>query len=596
MDSTEPVPIPCSNSATYDSARIFYSAFTQIPSTLVTMTRMKTHILLLLASATLASAEKTVTPTIESVGMFKNGLTVVRATFPIDGSGKYIWKKVPQVVHGSFWVESDAKVTVRSTTRMVEETEEAEQPVGTLQKDLAGKNITVTLRDRSNILSEASTTEDHIVTGTVWDVPSITATKTWNTDYSSLKPNTGSYYWYRNQQLGNKLPSQPTTGNFLVILEENGNRRYISNSEITSISVNAPFRPATRNVEKPVLAFEVGEVPENGGTVSLTYLSKGLAWMPSYRIDLTDPEKLRIRHSAVIRNEMTDLENTELQLISGFPNIRFGSVDSPLWPGTSLSSFFQQVNQSGTPSDLSITSNRIDLQYASRGNGSAALPDVTESGNTTDDIHYESIGNRDMKAGDTLSLDVMESSADYERVVEWVVPDPRDERGRYRQGVTPDNEAWDAISFTNPFKAPMTTAATTIIEDGKFRGQSQTGWVSSGQETCVKITRALSIHTSSSETEEEGERKIVYIGGNDYRRTSVKGRLTVRNFRAEDAVVTIRCDFSGELLAADENPEKSLRLEGTTSVNPRRQLDWEITLPAGEEKELTYRYEVLVDH
>ncbi len=26
---------------------------------------------------------------------------------------------------------------------------------------------------------------------------------------------------------------------------------------------------------------------------------------------------------------MTDLENTELQLISGYPNIRFGSVDSP---------------------------------------------------------------------------------------------------------------------------------------------------------------------------------------------------------------------------------------------------------------------------
>ncbi|MDE0834783.1 MAG: hypothetical protein OSA84_00345 [Akkermansiaceae bacterium] len=110
------------------------------------------------------------------------------------------------------------------------------------------------------------------------------------------------------------------------------------------------------------------------------------------------------------------------------------------------------------------------------------------------------------------------------------------------------------------------------------------------------MDRALSIRTRSTETEEEGERKIVCIGGNDYQRTTVKGRLTVRNFRSEDTVVTIRCEFSGELLEADGDPEKSLRLEGATSVNPRRQLDWTITIPAGEEQELTYRYELLVDH
>jgi len=111
----------------------------------------------------------------------------------------------------------------------------------------------------------------------------------------------------------------------------------------------------------------------------------------------------------------------------------------------------------------------------------------------------------------------------------------------------------------------------------------------------VKITRALSIRTEAGETEEEGERQIVFIGGNDYQRTTVKGRLAVRNFRGKDAVLTIRCEFSGKLLEADGDPKTTLRVEGATSVNPLRQLDWTITLPAGEEKELTYRYEVLVD-
>lgn len=557
------------------------------------MPLMKLHTLLFLTSVSLASAEKTLTPTIESVGIFKNGLTVVRASFPIDAPGDYLWKKVPHIVHGSFWIESDGDVIVHSTTRMLLDPLESEQPVGILQKDLAGKFVNVTYEQSNGKITST--------TGLVWDLPALSQTKTWDTDYSSLNPNNGSYYWYRNQQINN-TPTQPNTGNYLVLHDpkEDG-RIYINTSRILSINVTNRSNPPIRKTEKPVLVFEVSEVPEEGGTVTTTYLSKGLAWMPSYHIDLTDPEKLRIRHSAVIRNEMTDLANTELQLISGFPNIRFGSVDSPLWPGTSLSSFFQQVNQSNSANNnLTITSNRIDYsvfsQNLSSSGGGAPIPDLPEVGNASDDIHYEGLGTRNLKAGETLSLDVTEASADYERVVEWVVPDPRDERGRYSSAGNPVNEAWDAISFTNPFNAPMTTAATTIIEDGMFRGQSQTGWVSPGQETCIKITRALSIHTRSSETEEEGERKIVYIGGNDYRRTTVKGRLSLRNFRAEDAIVTIRCEFSGELLETDGDPEKSLRLEGTTSVNPRRQLDWKITLPAGEEKELTYRYEVLVDH
>jgi len=562
---------------------------------------MKPHHLLLLASASLAFGEKTVTPTIDSVGMFKNGITVVRASFPIDGPGDYVWEKVPNVVHGSLWVESDGMVIIQSTTRMVGETDEAEKPVGQLQRDLAGKTVTVTLKGMPAVSPSAVTTEQYIFTGTVWDLPSLSETKTWDTDYSSLNPGNGSYYWYRSQLRGNNnTPAQPTTGNFLVLTDSGGTRRYIDQSTISSITVNGPFKPATRLVEKPVLIFGVGEVPETGGTVAITYLTKGLAWMPSYRIDLTDPEKLRIRHSAVIRNEMSDIDNTELQLISGFPNIRFGSVDSPLWPGTSLSSFFQQVNGS-TPGGNAhnITSNRIDSQMIymntdSRSDGSP-LPNVAEAGNVSDDIHYEALGKRSMKAGDTLSLDVMEDSAKYQRLVEWVVPDPRDDSGRYNSRQKTGDEAWDAVRFLNPFKAPMTTAATTITEKGKFRGQSQSGWVNPGQQTCIKITRALSIRTRSSETEEEGERKIVYIGGNDYQRTTVKGRLTVRNFRSVDAVITNRCEFSGELLEAEGAPEKSLRLEGATSVNPRRQLDWTITLPAGEEKELTYRYELLVD-
>jgi hypothetical protein len=156
--------------------------------------------------------------------------------------------------------------------------------------------------------------------------------------------------------------------------------------------------------------------------------------------------------------------------------------------------------------------------------------------------------------------------------------------------------AWDAVRFSNPFKFPMTTAAALVTENGKFRGQNKTEWVNPGQRACLRITRALSVQTESSEIEEEGKREIVFIGGNDYRRTIVKGRLVARNYRGKEITVTIRREFSGKLIEADANPESKLRAQGVFSVNPRRQLDWTIQIPAGGEKELTYRYEVLVDN
>jgi hypothetical protein len=140
----------------------------------------------------------------------------------------------------------------------------------------------------------------------------------------------------------------------------------------------------------------------------------------------------------------------------------------------------------------------------------------------------------------------------------------------------------------------MTTASAVVMEAGRFRGQSLSQWVNPGQRTCLRITKALSVRTDSSEVEEEGKREIVWIGGHDYQRTSVKGHLTMKNFRGRELTLVISRRFSGELLEAEGNPEKSLNTEGIASVNPRRQLDWTLKLPAGGEQSLNYRYQVLV--
>lgn len=536
--------------------------------------------LLCLVAIVRAQDEIPVTPRIESVGVFKNGVAVVRASFPVEKPGLLRWDRVPQVIHGTFQVENEGVLEVRTTVRMVEEIEEKELPVGTLQNDLAGKQVEVRLRATADL-------PERVLQGTVWDLPERTQKRRWETNFTPADP-------WSSRMSAVKAEPAVSTGYFLVLVDGNGNREYLNSGNIESVKVAGPFKPKSRLVEKPVMLFDAAKLPA-GSRVTITYLTKGLAWTPAYRVDLSDPAKLGIRQTAVIRNELMDLKDTEIQLISGFPNMPFSHVDSPLSPEGSLAVFFQQLAQQPLPTN-GVQSQMVS--YNSAASNQPALPDVAEKGSSGDDMHFENIGPRLLAAGDSLALEVASGQAAYQRVVEWIVEDGRDDHGRYyrrnNEPKTDESEPWDAVRFANPLKFPMTTAPAMMVEGGKFRGQSIGKWASPGQQVCLRITKALSVSAQYAETEEENQRENVMIGGGRYRRTKVSGTLTLRNTRDKTAVLNVRKQFSGEMIEVTDKPQARLRTEGVGSVNPRRELEWDFELPAGQEKVITFRYSVLV--
>lgn len=440
------------------------------------MRSMKTTFLSILtlvtSSATIlwAAPEMVVTPQIESVGLFKNGIAIVTAFFPGKEPGTYIWEDVPKVVHGTFWIESNAEISTQTTTRIMERTANTESSVGSLQQDLAGKEVSIRLKAATNAPAAS-------IAGRVWALP--------DTESSNKS-------WDRMQQTQPKTTPVNTTGYFLV-LDRGEKREYIDVSTIASVEVTGPFQPAKRKVEKPVLLFRIAKPDAATGLVRISYLSKGMAWAPSYQIDLTDKHKLNIRQNALVRNELVDIKDTEVSLISGFPNIRFSHVDSPMWPGGSLAAFVQQVNLSDSRRSGAfdnggvIHSQAILSNYSSSVGPGSIVPEMPEAGNASGDIHYESIGKQTLATGDSLARDVASVTAAYQRAVEWKMADRRD--------------AWDGVQFNNPFTFPMTIGSASIVEGGKFRGQSPSTWANPGQQLCLQVTKALSVYTKHSEYE-----------------------------------------------------------------------------------------------
>jgi hypothetical protein len=327
-----------------------------------------------------------------------------------------------------------------------------------------------------------------------------------------------------------------------------------------------------------------------------------MAWMPSYQIDLLPENRLALRQTAVVRNELMDLKRTELQLISGYPNIQFAHVGNLLTPEATLAAFFQQISQDGGAARGGAMTQQIGFNAVSNRAGPGAMPlPEPDAGAPAEDLHYQSIGAHQLKEGDALSMEVARAEADCGRIVEWRLADYRDADGRIRRNSghgnppTEDDEPWDAVQFRNPLGFPMTTGAVSVLRKRRFLGQSMSAWTAPGQEVSVRINKALTVRGEHTEVEEEGKREIVWIAGDDYQRTTVKGTLKVTNMRAEPVKLVIRTDFSGKLLEADGDPETSLRISGVRSVNPRRRLEWTFTLESGKSRNLTYRYSVLVN-
>jgi hypothetical protein len=514
--------------------------------------------------------EQTTESRVVSVAMFKNGLALIEREARPGGPGSFRITDIPEPIHGTLWFVGAPNVSARIAVRDVK----VEPRYGEvdLQRDLHGRNVTVFLRDTptpiSGVVRKYNEGEP--------ESPSVIVSV-----YGSVSPNAGAPKY--------------------LVLDTSVGESYIDRSLIAHLSVKGTTKTITRR--KPVLVLNVPEGDRAGEPVRIRYLTMGISWAPSYLVDLVDDKRLELRQKAIVRNELGPLQNAELKLISGFPNVRFRHVTSPFSPTTSWAQFFSQINNRAQQQSVFL-GNVISQQMAMPISRRGALPiDLgAATGGVGVDLHYQSIGSHSLGRNESMAIPVASGFAEYKRIIEWLVPDTRNAQGRHisqhERNQNPEKyqvDPWDALQFRNPLSIPMTTGPATIMRNGRFHGQTVSYWVSRGEKTTLRVTKALSIRTLAAENEKQGKRELIYIGGNDYQRVNVEGQLVISNHRNEVVEIMIRRQFSGELVKADNQPEQTLREEGVYSVNRRNELTWVLKLQPGQQRELKYEYTVLVD-
>ncbi len=527
------------------------------------------------------ASEKAVDSKVVSVALFKNGLAIIKRQVPLQGAGVYRIEDVPEPVHGTFLIESNGPLEARVENR---KSPFKNQPAlgSNLQDELAGLKVTINGR-----------TAKTPVIGTVMAMP---------------KPeiDTGSP---ANMSRAVSLPAyNPVASRFLLVKTDKG-ISYVDLGDIVSLEAEGNPQPKEPIMEnKPVLLFDA-KAPGIGNSAMISYLSHGLAWAPSYKVDLTDAKRLKIEQNASIRNELLDLSETEISVISGYPSVQFGQVVSPLASSQTWMSFFQQLGNRGSVNAFNNSFVTQNAAYNQSNNSVGSGLSAAANNGDTIDLYYHSIGKRSLKKGDALTLTTGSAQVDYERIVEWTIPDNRDEWGRpnNNQRVDPatgqglQDDVWDALKFKNALPFPMTSAPAMVITDGKFSGQGQVLWTNRNEEATLRVNKALSIRARHVEYENQvgdpgkSERDLVYLGGRRLRKVTVNGELRLCNNRPSETKMIVKRQFSGDYVKGDDTPKIDLREEGVWTVNKRNELTWTLNLKPAEERTVKFQYMVLVD-
>lgn len=536
-------------------------------------------LLALPAAVSLGAEDAKVDLKIVRVALFKNGLGYFDSTAELPEDATTVeFGRLPVPSHGTFWVGYPEEVKVRGLfTRMAEvETGERAQSLRDMLAANVGRKVTVFGAGDP-------------VGGTILAV---------------IKPSQAEA---PSPYVMSALPAPGRRPNraLLLLKTETGvvtlNADSLSRVDIVGSDISSS---AGSTEKRPELRIEL-ERPAGGKPVSVSYLARGITWAPSYFIDISDGKTARLTAKALVVNEVADLEGVRLELITGFPNIQFAEISSPVAMAQKLEGFMNALvrGRSEERRRSVVMQQRAVMSNAAWFEAAPGRPTPSYStaapGAAAEDLFFYPVEDVTLRREETAYLPLFTVEASYYHVYTWKVPDYLDENERYRRERESEDrssgqEVWHACRLTNGGKTPWTTAPAQFVKDGRFVGQDICYYTASGAETTVRINQAVNLAADEAEFEVERERNASRLYGYSYDLVTVNGELKLRSRLDKTVRVEVTKELSGEVIEASDEARDVPTAKGLRRANPRHKLVWNIEMEPGEERTLKYVYKVYV--
>jgi hypothetical protein len=366
--------------------------------------------------------------------------------------------------------------------------------------------------------------------------------------------------------------------------------------------------------ERPGFELEArfAEQARGDDWIGVTYLAKGITWAPSYLLDITDDETATLTAKALIINEAEDIEGAHVDLVTGFPNLQFADVASPIAQKENLAAFLNALTRGQSSIDASVLSQVMAnvplarMERAGRGGGmggggfAGPMPGygAAAAGRAAEDLFLYPLDSVDLAAGETGYFPLFTESLPYTEFYQWDIPDYVGERDRYisqpeRDAQTAE-QVWHSLRIPNETDLPWTTAPAQLMESGQIIGQDILTFTPPEGEATVRITQAVSVKAEQTEVEVSRERDAVHLYGDSFDRVTIEGTLQVTNYTSEPVALEITKSLSGDVKQTSPSAEDITLAAGLARMNASHQLTWKLDLEPGDSREITYLYEALI--
>ena len=374
--------------------------------------------------------------------------------------------------------------------------------------------------------------------------------------------------------------------------------------------------------EKPKLSKENRlmmkvEGAKDGEKVNLgiAALERGIRWIPAYRVEVkgTPVKEAKLELEAMLINELTDLENTEVNFVVGVPHFLFQEQMSPLSMNTAfagVSSHFQAGYGNSRRNDYS---NAIMSQVASNirndddtSNYSPTVPaDEQTNSFSAEQLFLYRTEQINLKKNERASLKLFSLTVPATEVFEWTLNDSPQTQQRYLEYSNSSNSTpllqdlsskiWYALRLKNQTGMPWTTAPAISFREWKPMGQDMLSFTAIGGENILRVTPATEVIGTHTLEEKSRTQTELRYGGSNYTfdLITVEGTIKLRNIKKEPVELVLTRNLVGETISATGEGKISREGLNLQSVNPNSIVKWNLTVPNGE-KEIRYTYKIYV--
>ena len=319
--------------------------------------------------------------------------------------------------------------------------------------------------------------------------------------------------------------------------------------------------------------------PNKETTLGIAYLQEGIAWEPSYVLNI-DSGKANLELRATMQNTTEELSKSDVLFVVGSPfvaNRGLKDISGIVPEAATAAGKAISGGQGLVPESIpSVSYDKSDNSLVLGQQGGVTKAPV--SGEEAGELYFYKKQGLSLETNDVAMVSIFQSDVPIQPQFEWNAD---------------GEEVLYLLSIQNTTKQPLTTGPVFVIEDGNALGQETVKYTPPGSTAEVRLSRGIGLRVEKTEAEVK-RGGPVHIGKSDFIPVTLKGTLTVTNFRTSDARLKITKTARGKVLSQSDGGAVKQTQVLSGEVNPINDLEWKVTVPKGATKVITYTLETYI--